>query len=136
MRIILIILLLLGISKFSYAVSFLNYSEEPNAFQTKKLKKDRDGTFQKGGVSKKSHAPKKLSSAEFENELSKRNEFYDSQLSKKMDAFYSGPIVIENYHKIRPKRPQLFCSHFLDFFDSNLLASYNYLSSYLHKYLN
>jgi len=100
-RIILILLLLLGISKFSYAVSFLNNSEESNASQAKKLKKDRDSTFQKDGVPRKSHACKKLSSTEFENELSKRNEFYDSQLSKKMDAFYSGPIVIENYHKIR-----------------------------------
>jgi hypothetical protein len=96
-----ILLLLLGISKFSYAISFLNNSEESNTSQVKGLKKGRDVTFQKDSVSRKSHAAKKLSNAEFGNELSKRNEVYDSQISKKMDAFYSGPIVIENYHKIR-----------------------------------
>lgn len=101
MRNIAVLLLLLGLSKFTYAISFLNNSDESNTAQGKGLTNSSDKSYKKDSVSRKSHARKKLSNTEFENELSKRNEAYDSQLSKKMDAFYSGPIVIENYHKIR-----------------------------------
>lgn len=101
MRKISIFLLLLGLSKISYAISFLNNSEESSTSLSKGLNKETNGSHKKDSVSRKSHPRKKLSSAEFENELSRRNEVYDSQLSKKMDAFYSGPIVIENFHKIR-----------------------------------
>ena len=101
MRNITFLLLLLGTSKYCYSISFLNSSEDSNSSQTKKLKNETVGSYKKDSVSRKSHARKKLSNAEFKNELSKHNEVYDSKISQKMDAFYSGPIVIENYHKIR-----------------------------------
>jgi hypothetical protein len=74
-----IFVLLLGFSKFTYAMSFLNNSDESNATEAKRIKNKNEDSYKKYNVSRKFHARKKLSNTEFGNELSKRNEAYDSQ---------------------------------------------------------
>ncbi len=90
-----LVIFLFLLSNNAYPVSFLDEKSDTSVKTTKKEKIITDK------ISRKSSGRKKLSSGEFTDELSKRNQLYDSQISKKMDAFYSQPIVIENFHRIR-----------------------------------
>lgn len=96
-----ILFLSVGIIENSYAVSFLNTPEEPKQSSKKEIVKDSNTRPKKDTVSSKMYSQKKLNNSEFEAELSKRKEAYDSLLAQKMDAYYGGPIVIENYHRIK-----------------------------------
>lgn len=97
----LITFLIIGTVGNAHGVSFLNTQEEIKQPQVKATKKSAGKVYQKDSVSQKMHSQKKLNDTEFEAELLKRKEAYDSLLSQKMDAYYNGPIVIENYHRVK-----------------------------------
>lgn len=101
MKNLLLPLFVLGVISNSHAVSLFNSNTEADQVQKTETKKAITKKYKRDSVSSKMHSQQKMNPIDLEAELSKRKEAYDSLLAQKMDDYYAGPIVIENYHKIK-----------------------------------
>jgi hypothetical protein len=94
-----------------FAVSFLNdenvieskesklYSKS-NPSKTPHFRKSKAVNY-KDRVSSKQSGTEKGTDENFQDQLNKRTDEFSEKVTKTLDAYYSGPIIIEGTHKIR-----------------------------------
>lgn len=94
-----------------FAVTFLNDQKidttKDSIVQSQEIqnnlsgKKRRLTRIYKDRVSSKQSGTERISSEKFEDQLSKRTDEFNEKVTKTLDAYYSGPIIIEGTQKIR-----------------------------------